>query len=418
MNGIAGASLSTLALWATLALTGVLAGTFLSRWKAAGTSSRVEGLLLAAAAAGVVAWFAQAGSLIGSSAASDLLTAYVPIEVTTGLRLTVLWATLPGGALTFAVTMLVAMALGVRPADGNRHRYLTVLSVAAFVALGLAAWFAPSPNAVAGTIPPFVQSPAAALAPLFALPCLMGLTTVVASMASGAPPSRHTLVGSWTAITLSVAAEQVARSELGIGPRDALVLGAASSGLVLWLLTSALLHRRVFRWNSGGERGRTAANAAHAGAAMFIISFALHAMAARSTVSVGPGAWAEVTDAFRRRWQLANQGVSRFDAEGADVLTVSIEATDPAGRTRLLTPEIHDHHGREGRHLENSVSLRKSAGDPLQTVRVVLLEADSLDVASVRVTFLPVPILWPLGIALLLLSAILASLGERRDSSV
>jgi hypothetical protein len=237
-------------------------------------------------------------------------------------------------------------------------------------------------------------------------------------VASGAAPSRNTLVGAWIAITLSVAAEQAARGGLGIGPRDALVLGSASSGLILWLLTSALLHRRVqslvFRSRMGSERLSAAARAAHVGAAMLIVSFALHAIAARATVSVGPGASEDVTDAFRRRWQLANQGVSRFDAEGVDVLTVSIEATDPAGQTRLLTPEIHDHHGREGRHLANSVSLRKSAGDPLQTLRVLLLEADSLDVASVRVTFLPVPILWPLGIALLLLSAILVSIGERR----
>jgi hypothetical protein len=374
--------------------------------------------MLAAAAAGVVAWFAQAGGLIGSSGASDLFPAYVPIEATPGLRLSVLWATLPGGALTFAVFVLVAMALGVGPPGGNRHRYLAVLALAAFVALGLAVWFAPSPNAVADTIPPFVQSSAAALAPLFALPCLIGLTMAVASVASGAPPSRNTLVGSWIAVTLSVAAEQVARGGLGIGPRDALVLGSASSGLILWLLTSALLHRRVqslvLRSRMGSERVKAAAHAAHVGAAMLIVSFALHAIAARATVSVGPGASADVTDAFRRRWQLANQGVSRFDAEGADVLTVSIEATDPAGRTRLLTPEIHDHHGREGRHLANSVSLRKSVGDPLQTLRVLLLEADSLDVASVRITFLPVPILWPLGIALMLLSALLASVGERR----
>jgi len=42
------------------------------------------------------------------------------------------------------------------------------------------------------------------------------------------------------------------------------------------------------------------------------------------------------------------------------------------------------------------------------SVRVLLSPPDSLDVASVRVTFLPAPVLWPLGVVLLGLSATLA----------
>jgi hypothetical protein len=41
-----------------------------------------------------------------------------------------------------------------------------------------------------------------------------------------------------------------------------------------------------------------------------------------------------------------------------------------------------------------------------RTIRVLLVGADSLDTASVRVTFLPLPILWPAGVVLILLSAI------------
>jgi hypothetical protein len=48
-------------------------------------------------------------------------------------------------------------------------------------------------------------------------------------------------------------------------------------------------------------------------------------------------------------------------------------------------------------------------------MRVLLLEVDSLDVARVRVTFLPVPILWPMGVALLVLSAALSVFDERRS---
>jgi uncharacterized integral membrane protein len=39
---------------------------------------------------------------------------------------------------------------------------------------------------------------------------------------------------------------------------------------------------------------------------------------------------------------------------------------------------------------------------------VLLSPPDSLDVASVRVTFLPAPVLWPVGVVLLGLSATLA----------
>jgi hypothetical protein len=146
-----------------------------------------------------------------------------------------------------------------------------------------------------------------------------------------------------------------------------------------------------------------------------VLSFALHALAARATVSVGPGATVEVTDAFRRPWQLANQGVSRFDAEGVDILSVAIESRDSRGTLRLLAPSIQDPHGSDGRHLDNTISRRASATTALQSMRVLLQEVDSLDVARVRVTFLPVPILWPLGVALLVLSAMLSAVDERRS---
>jgi cytochrome c biogenesis factor len=421
MNGVVGAPLSTLAVWTALVLAALLTGTLIPRWKsgARAASRRVEGLLLAAAAAGVVAWFAHVGALLGNSTSNELLAAFVPIDTTPGFRVAVLWATLPGACLTVAVIMLVVAALTTNAQQANRSRFLTVVSGVAMVSLVLAAWFAPPPNALATRIPPFVQSAPAALAPLFALLALVGLAFIVASAGAGGLPSKLLLVCTWVAATLAIAAEQLARSALGIGPRDAVLLGSASSGLALWLVTSAVLHRRVqsflFRRRLAVETGRLAgARLAHAGAAILAISFALHALAARSTVAVAPGATVEMTDAFRRRWELANQGVSRFDAEGVIITSVTIESKDPGGQTRLLTPEIREHHGREGRHLENSVSLRKSTTGALQSMRIVLLEADSLDVASVRVTFLPVPILWPAGIILLLLSAAFAVAGERQ----
>lgn len=423
MNGIAGANLSTLAAWAALILTGILTGTLASRWSVPDRTltSRMEGLVLGAAAAGVVAWFAQVGALIGNAASNPLLTAFVPVETSPGFRVAVLWGTLPGGALTFAVAMLVVAALTAPSLGGDRLRFLCVMAATALAALLLAVWFAPEPDALPTRVPIFVQAASAAMAPLTALLALVALLASVAAAIAGASPSRALLLGAWLAATMALAGEQLARGELGIGPRDAVLLGSASSGLALWLLTSALLHRRIqtllFCATIPHARPTTAraANAAHAGAALMVVSFALHALAVRSTVSVGPGATAEVTDAFRRPWQLANQGVSRFDAEGMDILSVAIESRDSRGVPRLLAPAIQDPHGRDGRHLDNSISRRASVTSALQSLRVLLMEVDSLDVARVRVTFLPVPILWPMGVALLALSAALSALDERRS---
>jgi hypothetical protein len=410
---IADAGIAGLALWAALGLVGLLAGMFASRWNAAESHVRGgEGMLLAAAAAGVIAWFANAGSLIGGSASNNLLNGHVPIDVEPGYRLAVLWATLPGAALTFAVALLVGASLAARPRGTERSRFIAAVAVIALLALGLTVWFTPSPNATSSRIPAFVQSAPAALAPLFALGALILLVDAGAARAAGASPGRTVFHWAWAFSTLALAAEQMARSRLGIGPRDAILFGSASSGLVLWLLTSALLHRRVQSLVSSmparsSQPATARAVAAHAGAILLVVSFALHALAARATVALAPGASVSVRDSFHRSWQLANQGVSRFDEEGVDVLSVALEARSPSGQLALLTPEIRDYHGRRGEHLENALSRRKSTGILTQTVRVLLVGADALDVASVRVTFLPVPFLWPVGIALLAVSMLM-----------
>jgi hypothetical protein len=146
---------------------------------------------------------------------------------------------------------------------------------------------------------------------------------------------------------------------------------------------------------------------AHVGAALVAISFAAHAFASRATITLPPGSTVAVTDAFRGRWELVNQGVSRFDAEAVFVTALTVEARSPRGTTALLTPEIREHHGREGQHLE-PVSLRAATGNTTQALRILFIEADSLDVASVRVTFIPAPVLWTIGLALLVTSVILA----------
>jgi hypothetical protein len=412
MSWIADAGIASLALWIAVILTGILAGTFAVRWNESRPLDRLgETLIFGAAAAGVVALFAHAGALLGG-ATDALYTANVPIPVNTGFRLAVLWATLSGAALSLALILLVRAALASSFRSESSARTTGALSFMAFLGLGAAAWFAPAPNDVATRIPAFVQSTSAALAPLAALVSLAILLDITARRIGGKAPSQAVLVSAWVLATIGLTAEQMARSGLGIGPRDALIFGSASSGLVLWLVTSALLHRRVqaalLRTNAlahGRGSRTTGAVAAHVGGVLLAISFAAHAVAMRTTISLPAGETAAVTS-FRQTWKLTNQGVSRFDETAADVVSLALEVTTPSGKTSLLTPEVRDYHTPSGRHLENRISRRESAGKVTQAMRVLLVGADSLDTASVRVTFLPLPILWPAGLILILLSVI------------
>jgi hypothetical protein len=405
--------LAEASLWLAVVLTGLAAGTIASRWndQPGAVSRAAELLLLAGAAAAVVAWCAHAGTLL-SGGVNVLLDVHVPISVGPIFRLAVLWATLAGASLTFGTIMLVRLVL-----SGSGTRVALFSSGMAFVALGISLWFMPrTGDVVADAVPPFAVSGPAALAPLFALVALVTLAWIVANSPAGpAAPPRTALIGAWVLATAAVATEQMARSQLGIGPRESVVLGAASSGLFLWLVCSALLHSRiqqfVLRTSKLATRNDLSTHAAwtgHAGAIFLAVSFAAHAFAERSTVSLPPGTAVTVNDGFQRPWQLVNQGVSRFDAEGVDVTAVAIEARDPRGAPRLLTPEIREYHGRDGQHMTAGVAIRASTGRITQAMRVLLSPPDSLDVASVRVTFLPAPVLWPVGVVLLGLSATLA----------
>ena len=405
--------LAEASLWLAVVLTGLAAGTIASRWndQPAAVSRAAELLLLAGAAAAVVAWCAHAGTLL-SGGVNVLLDVNVPISVGPLFRLAVLWATLAGASLTFGTIMLVRLVL-----SGSGTRVALFSSGIALVALGISLWFMPrTGDVVADAVPPFAVSGPAAMAPLFALLALVTLAWIVAnSPAAPAAPPRTALICAWALATAAVAAEQMARSQLGIGPREPVVLGAASSGLLLWLACSALLHSRIQQFvlrtsklETRNDLSKYATLAGHTGAIFVAVSFAAHAVAERTTVSLPPGTAVTVNDGFQRPWQLVNQGVSRFDAEGVDVTAVAIEARDPRGAPRLLTPEIREYHGRDGHHMTAGVAIRASTGRITQAMRVLLSPPDSLDVASVRVTFLPAPVLWPVGVVLLGLSATLA----------
>ncbi len=435
MMGIADASL-----WLALAATALAFGIGAGRWPERSSPSRLaDVLLLVAAGATIVSWSATAGTLLGNGQPPALLAASVPIRVGPVYRLATLWSTLPGAALTAATLLLAAVALRLPngagpatvPAMGSdpiaRARHSTILAAVAAVCIATAAWFAPDATPPARIIPAFVQGPAAAAAPLLALIAITGTVLVISwSVARpvGAPIPRQALAVSWIAATGAVAAEQVARAGLGIGPSDPVVLGTASSGLLLWLAISALLHGRVQRLVFRHERPRVrrplVTRAAHAGAALLGISFGMHILAARSTVRLPAGVPVEVRDSFRRTWTLVNQGVSRYDAEGVEVTAAALEAVGPKGGKHLLAPEIREYHGWDGEHLESTVGIRRSTVGLVMEARVLLTESDSSDSAGVRVTFLPLPVLWPAGIVLLALSfvAMVSAAGSNREDGV
>ena len=403
--------LADAALWGAIALTGLVAGILAPSVRGGRPPALVEGFLLAAAAVSVAGLCARAGQVLAASLSNPWLVAWLPIDAGPLAKVAVLWATVPGASLTAATILLVWLAMSPHPRSSVSGRQALVITTLSLVLLGAAAWFAPGPG-LTDTIPPFAQDPWASIAPLLGLLATTVFGWAVIRAWTLRSDSRPEFYVAWMLATVAIACEQIARSGLGIGPRDPVLLGSASTGLVLWLVTSAMLHagarRRLFATDGPVTRSRTATLCAHAGAASVVASFALHALASRSNVVLTPGQPVEVTDAFRRPWQLVNQGVSRFDEEGVEVTSLAVEVQQPGGRTTLLTPEIREYHGLDGQHLANGIVRRRSTRGAVQVMRILFTEADSLDAGSVRVTFLPAPILWPIGVALMLLAGLLA----------
>ena len=170
----------------------------------------------------------------------------------------------------------------------------------------------------------------------------------------------------------------MARSQLGIGPREPIVFGSASSGLVLWLCDQRAPAPRVQA--SCCVRASRLAVGARDRAAMLgscsapfsrdlVCGSRRSRHAQRSRFRPGPAV--AVTDAFARPWELVNQGVSRFDAEGVFVTAVTMEARNPRGATALLTPEIREYHGRDGQHLAAGRRSGRRSDAQRQALRVL-----------------------------------------------
>lgn len=393
-------------------------GAGLSRWLSGETGRIVEAARVLAAALVLATWGTIAGTIVSGPADTFVgQIAALPSGAGPLARVAALWATPRGMALTTALVLLLLGTLS--PVLARRlprevaGRHSTVLLLTGVMGLA-AALLAPMP-VVTGSVPVFAQAIPAALAPaaaLLALACLADLLALAVASARGPAPDgvqtrwRSVSLVALILATVSTGAEQVARSDLGIGPRQAVVPGGASAGLVLWMIAALVVHRVVRRsFLSGGSEAGSgkslwAGRLAHTGAGVMALSFLAHVAAARATVTLPPAGAVAVRDVFGREWQLRNQGVSRFDARDADVTSLAVSAAGPNGVPHLLISERREYRSLLGGNLAPVVT-RGVVTTPLQTAGVLLEAASPGDAVRVRVSFIPLSLLWPIGLALL-----------------
>jgi len=411
------------ALWLALLAAAFGTGVGVSRWGAPAPARDLDAARLIAGALGVLGVGLLAGDLL-RGAPSTFLGDLPPMPLAPGYRVAPLWASPKGAAATLSAVLLVLAALG--PGTGRRlhpaisGRVATVLSGMAAACLVVALLAGGGPQAPRA-VPVWAQSAWATVAPLAALGALAALLQLVAlAIATRGEPLGTAAYRAWQGpalgaamfATISLGAEQASRGMLGIGPRDPIVLGSAASGLVLWVVSMVVLHRRVASvalsavLPASDRASSWPTRLAHVGAASLVLSFVAHVFAARSTVDLPPGTPVEVADALGGSWRMVNQGVSRFDHDGSDITAVAIEATGPDGRARLITSEQREVRSFLGGNLE-PIGIRGSTGTPLQRVRVLLESADPLDTVRVRVAFVPLLVLWPAGLLLLAAAGVL-----------
>lgn len=421
------------ALW--LAFLGVAwsTGAYIARWRAAAEDGPpgAAAVLVIAGALLVFSWGILGGALLRGDVGLAITREGAPSATARWGALAALWSTRRGAILTLALLLgLGAIAV----ATGRERRALTVRLTGAMAALttlvvAVAVLAAPPFASAArtplpGSVPLHLVHWAAAIAPLFALGTVAAALMLAAlawtAAGSNAPDAdrlfrRWTMVA-WLLATVALAAEQQAREAIGITAQEAVALGSSRSGLLLWLALAALLHRRVrgaIIRGSGVSSPRGLgrgwhAHAAHVGAAFVIASFALHVAANRVSLTLPPGETVTATDVFGRSWRFVQQGVSRFDEASYDIMALAVEVTDPGGDARLLSPSWRAYRTPLGEPVGAPLAMRAGWRALLQDVRVVLAQATNGEAAQVRVSFIPLAVLWPVGIALMVIGGVAA----------
>jgi hypothetical protein len=419
-------TLGQVASWLALFAAAWNTGRFVARWndpRPFARSGDEQAGLFACAVFTALAWALLGGALLRQDAALGIVARWLVIDAGAGARLATMVVAPEGAVLTVALIVAFAGLLQAG-ADGRdallrtrRHALASgiVMLLLAVVTVRFPP-FAPA-AAVAADSPPSVAAhlvhPGAALrALLFVASLGAGAVALIAMAARRSARTRtgndqfvrRSVAGAWALASLSLGADQWARTALDATPGMA---GARNAtGIVWWLLLGALFHERVRARLLGGDAVPSttpprARRAAYAGALLILLAFGAHVLAARADVTLAPGRATEVRDVLRRTWRLVHQGLSRFDTERHDAVALAIEVTDPDGKKHLMTPELRAYHDRRGEP-GAPVSVRAVRAGALQELLLTIESADESERARVRVAFIPFTWLWMPGLLLLI----------------
>lgn len=408
-------------------------GVYLARWRShdAPAPPLTGGISVVIGALLVLAWGVLAGALLRGDPSLALTLEGLPTSAGSAAGVSAAWGTARGGLFSLAVVVaLVGVAMSPardRPRELHpRHsphaaRTPGVLSALLLGLLAASLLLMPPVAPIVAARPPagpplFLVDAMASVASLVAIgaiaAALVIATTLIAGDRTESPTLRTTTLIGWLLATLLIGAEQLVRNRLGLTAQDPVVLGSSRAGLLLWLVLSLLLHQRIRRLllpEVEGERRsrpRWPIHAAHGGALAVVVAFALHIVAARPELTLPPGTTVEARDVFGRTWGFVNQGVSQFDADGRDVTALAIAVTRPGGTSRLLSTEQRQYFGRMGAPLGAPLGVRASWSSPTMDMRLVLDSVLAGESARVRVSFVPLAVLWPAGIVLMALAGV------------
>lgn len=403
-------------------------GVHLARWSRPGaaTAPLTNGIAIAVGALLVLAWGVLAGTLLRGDPSLALTLEGLPAPANGFAALSASWATARGGLFTLALVVAlvgVAMSAAVdRPAAGapahgpRAPRTDGVLSALLLVLLALSVVFmppfAPAIAARQPAAPPlFLLNVPAALAALCAVGAIAAVLVTAAVLVAGERTEQRRLRGAivvgWLFATLLIGLEQLVRGRLGLTAQDPVVLGSSRAGLLLWLALSVLLHERVRGILLPGPEEhhrpppRWPMHATHAGALLVVVAFILHIVAARTTLTLPPAVPVEAHDRFGRLWEFVNQGVSQFDAEGRDITALAVTVRGPGGASRVLSAEQRQYYGRMGTPLGEPLGVRANWVTPILDMRLVMDSVLAGESVRVRVSFVPLALLWPVGVVLM-----------------
>ena len=425
-----------IALWAALILAAWNAGFFGSRWwrERGGPAPMRSWSVFAAAAPLALAWASLTGATLRGDVSLAAVADRVAVDAPPFYRAAAVLTSRPGALLTlaFLLSLLMLTTATARPGPASRRvvRCVAVHSaaIALLVAFMVGAWppFAATRALAVTTVPSELLHPGAALRGLFGIAAIAagihGLAWLFSARgetdAVDDRAGRGAIAIGIALATLSLASDQWARTALAAAGD-----GRNAGGILVWVILGLLAHDRIralIHSAPAGQRSREARMPRllwHVGAACIVMAFAAHVVARRATLVLAPGQTVETNDVFGRTWRFVNQGISRFDDRARDVTAIAIEVQASGGR-RLVTSELSGYHVGTAEGMTTPISRRGVVVGAVQTSLITLESAAADDAASVRVSFIPLALLWYPGVALILIGALTGNRGNGAQAPI